>query len=817
MISRTRFLITPALLCHLLLAPQLVTSQLRSDPVPSQSPRSVIVSGSPTDEVRVSANTQEMEGRTFKLRGAAEVRYRSYILYADEITYNADTGETTVDGNVVLDGGPYDEHIRASHGTYNVKTETGRFYDVNGTVGLKVRGSRYVLTTSSPFVFTGKVVEKIGPDHYVVSDGRITTCELPHPKWQFRATKVNVEAGANAKVYNSAFLLWGIPVFYFPFATHPVEKQERQSGFLIPSFGNSSRKGYIFGESFYWAINRSMDATLGAEYFSLRGWSQRGEFRARPSETSFIDLTFFGVNDRGIGFPPVDQGGQEVRLDGEGRFGRNFRGVANVDYLSSFVFRQAFNETFTQAVNSEVKSQIYLSNTTNGFSFNALTQRYQNFESTVPGDVVTILHAPSLSASSVDRQIAHTPLYWSFDAAAEGLSRSEPGFRTANLIGRFDLAPTLAMPMLWRDWSVRPELQLRETLYTQQLSPSSTPDSVGVALDNVINRKALLASVEIRPPSLSRVFEKEKFHRKWKHVIEPRLIYSYATGVNNYNRILHFDERDILTDTNEVEYAVVNRLYAKQTSEAPNDDCASETISSLTVGGANNQSMIPWERSTGPQQAPCYPGNQVREVLTWELAQKYFIDPTFGGALADAQRNVFTTTADFTGIAFLTQPRHLSPLISRLRIQTSSRTNAEWDADYDFRTGRLNASTALLNYRFGQFTVGGGDAFLRINGENMPSEPLATQDFHQFRVLFGYGFPNKRGFSGASSFGFDSNRGFLQYGTVQTTYNWDCCGFSVEYRRFALGSVRNENQFRFAFSLANVGAFGNLRRQERLF
>jgi len=40
---------------------------------------------------------------------------------------------------------------------------------------------------------------------------------------------------------------------------------------------------------------------------------------------------------------------------------------------------------------------------------------------------------------------------------------------------------------------------------------------------------------------------------------------------------------------------------------------------------------------------------------------------------------------------------------------------------------------------------------------------------------------------------------------------------SLEYRRFALGSVRNENQFRFIFSLANVAAIGNLRRQERLF
>ncbi len=61
--------------------------------------------------------------------------------------------------------------------------------------------------------------------------------------------------------------------------------------------------------SFYWAINRSMDATVGAEYFSKRGWSQRGEFRARPSDTSYVDLNFFGVIDRGIaaGTAPASQ------------------------------------------------------------------------------------------------------------------------------------------------------------------------------------------------------------------------------------------------------------------------------------------------------------------------------------------------------------------------------------------------------------------------------------------------------------------------------------------------------------------------------
>ena len=53
--------------------------------------------------------------------------------------------------------------------------------------------------------------------------------------------------------------------------------------------------------------------------------------------------------------------------------------------------------------------------------------------------------------------------------------------------------------------------------------------------------------------------------------------------------------------------------------------------------------------------------------------------------------------------------------------------------------------------------------------------------------------------------------------TAQTTYNWDCCGVTLEYRRYAIANLRNENIFRFTFSLANIGSFGNLRRQERLY
>ena len=821
MTPRNRFLITAAFLCHLLLASPLVTSQLlfaqsaaNAQNTGAQKPAAADLNTPCAKQAEnqeknvptICAIQQEMIGSIYRLHGNGEIHYGTYILRADEVTYNSDTGEATADGHFRLDGGPNDDHIRASHGTYNLIAETGRFYDVIGTTGIRFTGNRVVLTSPSPFSFTGKVVEKTTPENYLVYDGTITTCELPHPKWKYEARKVSVDVGGNATIHHSTFLLHGLPVLYFPYATYPVDREARETGFLIPTIGRSSTRGNIIGDAFYWAINRSMDGMIGAEYLSKRGWSQRGEFRARPSDTSYVDLTYYGVIDR------EQQGGEEVKLNSDGNF-HGFRAVSNIDYLSSFLFRLAFNDVFTQAVYSEVKSQAFLSRSFSGVSVSGMVERYQNYQSTTSGDVITISHAPSFDASSVDQRLGRSPFYWSLDTSEAGLARSEPGFRTGNLLGRFDFNPQISLPLLLRGWSVRSELALHDTLYTEQLVPGANG---AVAVNESLNRHALETAVELRPPALERIYDKEFLDRKWKHVVEPFATYRLVTGVNDFAHVLRFDERDILSNTHEVEYGVVNRLYAKSKSTKV-EDC-SNTMQALLVGGAAPEAAIPWQHTTS-QQPKCLPEPQVREIATWEIAQKYFLDPTFGGALVPGQRNVFTTTADLTGIAFLTEPRHLSPIISRLKVKTRDRTDTEWDLDYDFQLGRINASTFLANYHAGPFTIGGGDAFLQIPLTSTASLPTqaATEEFQQFRVALGYGKLNKPGFSAATSFGIDSNTGLLQFATAQTTYDWDCCGMTVEYQRYAIANVRNENVFRFTFTLANIGSFGNLRRQERLY
>jgi LPS-assembly protein len=860
MMRRNRFLITAIFLCHQLLACGLVTSQLLGQataqtaagatPKAEQEKAPQAATPTPTlesicakraatrltDGTIICAVTQEKVGDIYQLHVDTEIHYQDYILKADEATYNTDTGEATGTGHVTLDGGPNDDHIIASHGTYNLTTEVGRFYDVTGTTGFHLQGTRMILKSTSPFAFQGKMVEKTSPDHYVVNDGSITTCQLPHPDWEFRARNIQVEVGANATMHNSSFFLLGLPAFFFPYVTYPTDREARQTGFLIPTLSKSSTNGYMVGDAFYWAINRSLDVTVGAELLSSRGWSQRGDFRARPSDTSYIDLSYSGVVDRGIEIinslnQPVNlrEGGQDVHLGGEGNFA-GFRAVSNIDYLSSFLFRLAFNESFTAAINSEVKSQAFMAKADDGFFLSGLVERYQNFFQLAANGVLTdppvfdaiqIWHAPTIDVDSVDREIAHSPFLWSFDASVSGLSRSEPGFSTGGVLARLDFSPELSLPLHFGGWSLRPALALHETYYTERYVN-------GAMVNNPTNRQALDASVELRPPTLERVFDREFLGRKWKHVIEPRVVYRFVDGVNDFANVLHFDERDILSDTNEVEYGVTMRLYAKRTKPQPVESCENQ-MAGIVIGGAAPEQGLAWKKPD-PFKELCPKGPDVREMFTWQLVQKYFLDPTFEGALVPGERNVFTSTEDLTGIAFLTEPRHLSPLVSRLRAETSSRTDTEWDLDYDFQLGRINSSTLLVNYNFGQFQVGGGDAFLQIpqtqSSTSIPSEgtcaaaPTSDQvtcKFQQFRVALGYGGNTRRGFSAASSFGFDAEINQLQFATTQATYNWDCCGMTMEYRRYAIANVRNENLFRFSFTLANIGSFGNLRKQERLY
>ena len=80
-----------------------------------------------------------------------------------------------------------------------------------------------------------------------------------------------------------------------------------------------------------------------------------------------------------------------------------------------------------------------------------------------------------------------------------------------------------------------------------------------------------------------------------------------------------------------------------------------------------------------------------------------------------------------------------------------------------------------------------------------------------------FGKPNAEGFNLAANGGYDFVNGALQYAGVQAVYNWNCCGLTVGYRRFSLGSIRDETQYLYSFTLANFGSVGDIRRSNSIF
>jgi LPS-assembly protein len=869
--SRLIHVFTAGLLCHLFLAAPLVTRQALAqqaaqaqDPsdqsgychlvltappaskpqgpegakAAAQPPKGLKAAISEEQPVEITARECEKKGDVYSLRGEVDVHFGDYSFHGESVSYDYSSGNASAEGPASFDGGLRDFHLSASHATYNVRRQAGKFYDVTGTTGARFTGRSVTLTSSSPITFTGRMVEQTGPDEFMLHHGSVTSCELPHPKWTFNAEKIILRVGGSAQVYSTTFRIRGVPVIFLPYVAHPVEQLGRQTGFLIPNVGTSSSKGTIFGDSLYWAINRSTDATLGGEYLSKRGWLLNESFRARPSEGSFVNMTYFQVLDRGIagkdaqGNPStVNQGGEDIKLNGEAAFAHGFRGVASLNYLSSFAFRAAFTENFSQAVDSEVKSVAFLSKAQHGFLFNAFGSRYQNFQSSGnPDDVITILHTPGLGLASVDQQVFKTPFYWSYDLAAEGLRRSEQGFVTPGVVGRFDIDPDLSLPVFAKGWMFRPEVDLRNTVYTQQQSLLQAQGEQ-VASKNVLNRRTIGAALEIRPPTLVRVFDNTFLGRKVKHTVEPRLVYRYSNGVESFGSVIHFDYRDILSNTNELEFGVTQRLFLKHKDE----ECSEGDRSARSR--STNRSAFPVTELDRESAAilGCTPAG-ANEFLSWEVKAKYFADPSFGGAIINGRRNVLATTVDFAGIAFLTDPRLFSPVVSKVRMRTTGNSDLQWQIDYDTKKGRINSSTFYSTLHFGDFFVEASHAYLQVPGEIVRDPNSATGAtlpfctphlfgptpcvplvFNQFRALVGYGSPSKRGWSIAAQAGVDSEFNLLQYSAAQTAYNWDCCGLSFEYRRFSLGSVRNENQYRFAFTLANIGSFGNLKRQARLF
>jgi len=815
--------------------------------VPVAVPEPTPTTGAP---VEWEAKRQLWAGNTLSLIGEVVLHYRNYVIRADNVSYNRETTELHADGHLQITGGPNDVLINASNGDMRLNMHTARYYNVSGSQGVRSMGHTVVYSTANPLLFSGRVLLETGEGRYRIVDGSITNCRLPHPDWRIIAHSINLDNN-QASTSNAFFEFLGIPIFYFPYLHHPANETARTSGFLTPVISNgSSIKGFTFGEQVYWAINRSMDMVVGSEYFSKRGWAPNGDFRYKGPGLDHLIARWNSLLDRGIeeptgttvasptgedareesvaqpaklaspvGYQLVNQGGVDVTILGRDDLSDRTRVSGQAEYLSSYVYRLIFDDNYSQAISSQVSSEVAVTHQNRGVIPSLWLDRFQSFASTTDGDEVKILRLPLLRYDVLDRPLGSSMLYWGMGSSLGYLNRSEPLFHSRN-VGRLDFYPHLSMPIVTGGWSITPEVALRETAYTISQTPNlSAANEIPSISHSALNRSDLEASVDVRAPALERDFELPFWHRELRHIIEPELNYRYIGGVGAQARnVLLFDTTDVVTDVNEAGFALTQRLYLKPAQTEPCDEEINDEAEAQDA--QETEGMEETQRGQNERPSARCPAPP-REWATWEIAQEYFIDPNFGGALIPGRRNVFQSTLDLMAPTFLTSPRNIAPIVSRMRFEAIDNLRVQWDMEYDTLRGQFAADNLFAGYSFGETTLGIGHAMLNAVDDRIGSGPPQEIKSQQLQPFLEIGKPSGQGFNLAVNGGYDFVEHEVQYGGVQAVYNWGCCGLTLGYRRFELGTIgstsRDETQWLYSFTLANFGAVGDIRRANSVF
>ena len=753
----------------------------------------------------MSAITDESNQEWRYLKGSAMVETTEMEITADEINYNSDTAWAYAKGHVHMEQFSTGDKLNADHGEFNLQTEEGKFYMVDGTAPAKIISSPAVLSTSNPFYFQAAWAERI-KNRYILHHGFVTDCKYPKPWWIFEAPIFDVIPGDRAIGRHTLFRLKKVPILYLPYFRRPLGRNPRQSGFLTPNFGHSTLFGYIYGLGYYWAINRSYDMTGVGQYFTARGPAFSYDFRGKPNEVTDYNFNLYGVDDQqGAPNSGQKQGGLEFQITARTQL-LGFNGRLDYTFLSSYLFRQAFSYSFYSAILSQVYSVGYLQRRfkDDRYTFNIAFSRDQLFESTTnlhqtPNQVI-IQKLPSLEFSGRDQDLVggSLPLWFSFGASAAALNRSEPtglviesgGVPTevfnTGAMGRFEAAPRISTAFSFAGFSLSPAVTLGAADYSNYFSqntttyiptnscngyspcPPNTFTTVALANANYFRGDADV-TLDFRLPAIERIYAPTKWlhlGEKLKHVIEAEAQYEYVTGINAFQKIIQFDETDILSNTNQLTYSLTNRLYRK-----------------------NKQ------------------GN-VDELLTWRLAQAQYFDPTFGGAVLPNARNVVLATEELTPFAFLSGPRNYSPVVSSLTLNPYPFLSVLWRADYDPLYRRLVNNTYSVSVHHGKYSASVSDNAINTN-------PILLPRANQISFGGGYGNTNRKGWNAAGLIDLDLLLNRTLYEFIQGSYNTDCCGFSLQLRRINVG-IRDENQYLFSFSVANIGSFGSLQRQERI-
>jgi len=701
-----------------------------------------------------------------RLTGQVEVESDSGTkFFADEIDiFSSPTLRLVASGNVVFTNA--EGRIAAERAEFNIGAGTGTFYQASGILSVGDEVDLALFAGQDPDVyFYGDTIEKVGARSYKLTRGGFSTCVQPTPRWEVTSDSVVINLNDYAVARNILLRVKGVPLFYLPVLYYPLKAGQRATGFLLPTYGTSTFRGQSLSNAFFWAIGRNQDATFFHDWFTNTGQGTGAEYRWIANGASYGTFRFYALNQHETEFNQSGrvailpaQSSYEFSGTGSQAIGTSIRLHQRVDYSSSLITQQLYQQNLYQASNATRTIEAGLAGTWGGLSTSALYQRIETFT----GAETSQLYggSPRITAAVAPRRLFGLPIYGSVTGNVAYLpfrQRTDGIVTSDKSLARADVLPTLRVALSRLSFlTLNTSASYRTTYY------SRSTDLSGRITEDGLTRSYLSLRADIVGPVLAKIWDTpgSGFSERMKHLIEPTFSFDYVPAINNSAGVPTLsDSTDvILGGATRFTYGLNNRLLYRARSL---DGSAGSTIQFLTIG----------------------------------VQQTAYLTPQ-----ASLNDNEYVSTS------FRSEAVDVSDVALSIKVTPSARFGSTTRLEYDVRGEGLHVITTGTTAQLGQGTTTVNYSRYRRRPTSRPESSLSWST--ALNLLEGRA-------RGAYAVTWDIGRLGILSQTIGMSYLAQCCGIQADFQKFKFPQssanfpIAADRRFNVSFVLAGLGTFSN--------
>lgn len=708
-----------------------------------------------------------------EIRGTAgnpiEVRCGDVLLIAQEIDYLQPEERLVARGQVVFQ--QTSTRIAAARGEFDIKARTGFFEDASGTLQLTDGDvDRSLFGGQEPeAIFSADRIEKTGPRTYRLTNAVFSACVQPSRRWEVTASRLSFTVDKYAIMRNAILKVKDVPLVYLPVFYYPIQEDNRATGFLMPSYGSSSFRGFTLSNAFFWAIGRSQDATLYHDWFASSGQGFGADYRYVGGPNSRGDARVYVIREKaqvaenGVITSPARRS-YEVRGNVSQSLPGRIRFQARADYFTDVTTQQLYQVDLAAFSRRSRYFGADASGSWGRLRVSAQTERNDVFYGTAAS---SYRYQPRVNLSVSEAPVAGTKITIGGSYDTINVVRYDDVERPETRVGvlRRDGSLTMRIPV-----SFGSALRLNGSVKVSRTDWNLSRDPVtGKFVETPLTRNLIETRASITGPVFTRVFNTpgNGFAERFKHVIEPSVTIQKRSTFDRFNEVVQFDSVDtILGGVTQVTYGVTNFLLARV------------------------------RQGDGPAT--------VREIMKVDVSQTYYTN-TLAASYDQQYQSSFANL-----YSYIPPPSNLSPVRGTVSFTPSPALGGQFNVEYDTQFKAVRTYRASFNTTHPAFEMNGSWSKRQV----IPG--LSGYDNPLFADHFVTVFARVKKPGGGASVNYSTTYDVLRERILQQRlggfYNAQCCGVAVDYAVTNLShlGLRNDKRFSLSFTLAGIGSFSNL-------